>query len=347
MGDLEDQTNPIIESHYLETREGLFFAVKGLVHPPDRFLGCLRYIPDPEGDRQKAGRRYRRLYHFAEQEQFLQAECPHYLAFDPTCRVTLQSVPRACVQRVYDPRQCLQDLLRSERDPVQEDARAFASALRQEASIPWNGLGVSGSLLIGVQAPRSDLDVSVYGTQNGWAVHRALKQLLADEAGPIRKYDRQGVETLYAERVADTRMAFDDFVKAEKDKVMQGQFRDRPYFIRFLREPAETDESYGDFDYTPLGRAGIRATVADANESIFTPCRYRLAAVRDVAGAAVKDVAEIVSYRGRFCEQARAGDKIQARGTLERVQAKDGRVWHRLLLGNHPDDIMLADEVIT
>ena len=43
MCDLEDQTNPIIESHYLETREGLFFAVKGLVHPPDRFQS-LRFV---------------------------------------------------------------------------------------------------------------------------------------------------------------------------------------------------------------------------------------------------------------------------------------------------------------
>jgi uncharacterized protein len=345
MCDLEYQTNPIIESHYLETREGLFFAVKGLVHPADRFLGCLRYAPDPNGDRHRDGHRYRRLYHFAEQEQFLQAEYPHYLAFDPACGVTLQSVPRAYVRRVYDPRQSLQDLLRSERDPLQEDALALAGVLRQEANIPWNGLGISGSLLIGVHTPHSDLDMTVYGTQYGWAVHRALKKLLTAETGPIRKYDRQGVETLYTERVADTRMAFDDFVKIEKDKVMQGQFRGRSYFIRFLREPAETRESYGDFYYTPVGQAGIRATVTDASESIFTPCRYPLAAVQGVEGAAVKDVAEVVSYRGRFCEQAQAGDRIQARGTLERVQAKDGSVWHRLLLGNHPEDIMLADEV--
>jgi uncharacterized protein len=347
MGNLEDQTNPIIESHYLETREGLFFAVKGLVHPPDRILGCLRYAPDPKGDRRKDGRRYRRLYHFAEQEQFLQAEYPHYLAFDPTCGVILQSVPRARVQRSYDPRQSLQDLLQAERDPVQDDAVAFASALRQEAHIPWTGLGISGSLLIGVHTLHSDLDVTVYGTQPSWAVHRALKQLLAEEAGPIRKYDRRGVETLYAERVADTRMAFDDFVKTEKDKVMQGQFRGRSYFIRFLREPAEVGEDYGDFYYTPLGRAGIKATVTDASESIFTPCRYRLAAAQSVAGAAVNKLAEIVSYRGRFCEQAQAGDRIQARGTVEQVEARDGRVWQRLLLGNHPDDIMLADEVNT
>jgi hypothetical protein len=345
MRDLEAQTNPIVESHYLETHEGLLFAVKGLVHPPDRFLGCLRYAPDPKGDRQKEGRRYRRLYHFAEQEQFLQAKYPHYLAFDPTCQATLQSVPRACVRRVYDPRQYLQDLLRAERDPVQEDALAFASVLRQAASVPWNSLGISGSLLIGAHTPHSDLDVSVYGTQHGWAVQRALKKLLAENAGPIRKFDQRGVEALYAERVTDTRMSFDDFVRAEKDKVTQGQFRGRPYFVRFLREPAEADETYGDFHYTPLGRAGIRATVTDASESIFTPCRYLLAAARGVAGAAVEDAAEIVSYRGRFCEQARAGDTIRAHGTLERVQAKGGRVWQRLLLGNHPDDIMLADEV--
>ncbi len=339
---LEDQTNPIVESHYLETHEGLFFAVKGLVHPPHRFLGCLRYAPDPQGDRRKEGCRYRRLYHFAEQEQFLRAEYPHYLAFDPACQLTLQSVPRTSVRRVYDPRRHLQDLLRSERDPVQEDALAFVSVLQQEANISWNGLGISGSLLIGLHTSRSDLDVTVYGTQNGWAVHRALKRLLADSASPIRKFDQQGVNTLYAERVTDTHMPFDEFVKTEKDKVMQGQFRGRPYFIRFLREPTEAAESYGDFNYTPVGRASITARVTEASESIFTPCRYLLAAVQGAEGTVIENVAEIVSYRGRFCEQAQAGDLIQARGALERVRAKDGRLWHRLLLGNHMDDIMLV-----
>jgi hypothetical protein len=33
---------------------------------------------------------------------------------------------------------------------------------------------------------------------------------------------------------------------------------------------------------------------------------------------------------------------VQVSGTLERVQAKDGRSWHRLLLGNHPEDTMLV-----
>ena len=338
----DKQTKPIIEGHYLETKEGLFFAVKGLVHPRDRLVAYLRYAPDPRGDRQKEGLRYRRLYHFAEQEQLLRAEYAHYLTFDPMCQTTLQSVPYSCLQRVYDPRTRLRELMESERDAIEEDALALAFLLQQEAGIPWTGLGISGSLLIGLHAPRSDLDVTVYGVQNCWAVHRSLKRLLAAETSPIVKFDRLGLETLYAERVSDTHMCFDNFVRSEKDKVMQGQFRGRPYFIRFLQEPAETGEGYGHIRCTPLGRAGIRATIKDAAESIFTPCRYPLEAVRFLEGIPVEPVTEIVSYRGRFCEQARAWDVVQAYGIIERVQTRDGRVWHRLLLGNHPDDILLV-----
>jgi predicted nucleotidyltransferase len=345
----------VIESHYLETHEGLFFAVKGLVHPPDRFFAILRYAPDESGDRWKAGQRYRRLYHFAEQEQFLRARYPHYLAFDPVCQAVLQSVPHACIRRVYDPRRRLQELAQQEhRDGVEEDALAFARLLQEEAAVPWTALGVSGSLLLGLHTPQSDLDISVYGSQNCYAVWRALKRLLSQaEQGitaglEVRPLDPHGMEALYAERLPDTHMGFADFIRTESQKVMQGQFRHRPYFIRFLKAPAEVDERYGDVRYRPLGRAGIAATVADASEAIFTPCRYTLTAVRFLDSAPEVELAlpptEIVSYRGRFCEQARTGDTILAFGTLERVQARDGRTWCRLLLGNRPDDSMILTE---
>ncbi len=359
----------VIESHYVETHEGLFFAVKGLVHPPDRLLAILRYAPDERGDRWKAGQRYRRLYHFAEQEQFLRAHAPHYLAFDPTCQVVLQSVPHTCIRQVYDPRRRLQELARQEhRDAVEEDALAFARLLQEEAAIPWTALGVSGSLLLGLHTPQSDLDISVYGSQNCYAVWQALKRRRMEDGGQeteVRPLTPRGMEALYAERLPDTRMSFADFIRVERHKVMQGQFRSRPYFIRFLKAPAEVSERYGDVRYQPLGQVGIAATVADASEAIFTPCRYRLTDVRflpptqyrvltrlegaggEVApgwGGGDKGPIEIVSYRGRFCEQAQAGDSILAFGTLERAQARDGRVWLRLLLGNHPDDTMILTE---
>jgi predicted nucleotidyltransferase len=165
---------------------------------------------------------------------------------------------------------------------------------------------------------------------------------LDNGTGEVRRLDEKGVQELYTSRVADTRMSFSDFVGSEREKVIQGRFRDRLYFIRFLKAPAEVGERYGDRRYIPLGRVRIEAHVTDASEAIFTPCRYTVDDVRFLGVPQVEDLFEIVSFRGRFCEQAQAGDTVLAFGTLERVQARNGRSWHRLLLGNHLEDAMLA-----
>ena len=334
--------HPVIESHYLETEEGLFFAVKGLIHPPDRIVGCLRYIPNPNGDRQKEGYNYSRLYHFAEQVQFLQDYYPRYLAFEWTVQGTLQSVPRRSIRRVYDPRVRLQELSwQFNRDPLEEDALAFIDQLHRLSGVSKANLGISGSLLIGLHTSRSDLDVTVHGKQNCLTLHQALKRLLVQGGSKtINHLDEQGMEALYAERFADTRMAYKNFFRSERDKVIQGQFHGRTYFIRFLKELEETGETYGSLSYSPEGKAEILATITDDSDAIFTPCCYSLGEVRYLNGSPVNDLREIVSYRGRFCEQAWIGDVVRAYGTLERVQERSGRTWHRLLLGNNVEDTM-------
>src|ERR1035437_9316070 len=161
----------------------------------------------------------------------------------------------------------------------------------------------------------SDLDISVYGEQSCLVLHKALKRLLAQgKSGTISHLDPQGMEALYTERSGDTQMDYEDFFRSERDKVNQGRFCDRVYFLRFLKEPEETGVIYGDHRYTPLGRVEIQATVTDDHDAIFTPCCYSLADVRILHGSSTNHIREIVSYRGRFCDQARVGDPIQASG---------------------------------
>lgn len=335
----------ILEGHYLETVEGLFFAVKGWVHPPDRYIACLRYIPcGRESERRKGNTGYCRLYEWAEQESFLQESYPHYVSPDPVFHRILQSVPLRNVRQVYDPRDRLEELrLAGGGDSVEEDALGFASLLIEETGIEWKCLGISGSLLIGLHTPRSDLDLVVYGSENSWAVHRALQRLQA-AGSPVEYLGENELAILYEERKASTFSTREAYALRERAKAMQGRFRGRPYFIRFLQDVADLDERYGDRLYIPLGQAAIEATVADARESIFTPCCYRVEAVRIMEGPVVDGLTEIVSYRGRFCEQAREGDGVRARGTLERVEDASGNVWHRLILGNSNADFLLPEE---
>jgi uncharacterized protein len=336
----DDRLIPVAESWYLKTLDGLFFAVKGLEHPPDRWIAVLRYAPDTgNGDRRKDGISYRRLYHFAEQEQWILKNNPQYLAYDSVFQTTLQSVPVSAIKQFYDPSLRFRELTQtSDRNAVEEDAVAFLRLLQKEADVPPSCLGITGSLLIGLHTEHSDLDVVVFGALHCRKVYRLLHSLLdADSGSEVTRLDVQGMKALYDQRSADTFMPFDDFVRLEKRKVNQGLFRKRPYFIRFVKESHEVEWHYGRRQYTVLVRASITASIADDRDMIFTPCRYILSEVRSLEHSLPADLNEIVSFRGRFCEQACNGESIMASGVLERVQ-EGQEVHHRLILGNFPED---------
>lgn len=330
----------MIEGYYVESTDGLLFAVKGLIHPPEAVVAYLRYAPDSDGERKRDGVRYRRLYQFEEQEGLLRERHPLYLFSDPIFGERLQGVPKECIKLVHNPCLKLAELRRRESlDELEEKAVEFADLLAGRAKVPENSIGISGSILVGLHTRHSDLDAVVYGSEHCWAVHSALRELLNEPGGEVRKLNEEEMRELYASRSQDTPMSFEDFTWLESRKVIQGRFRDCEYFIRFVKDLAEVGEGYGDRKYTPLGQAKIEATVADANESIFTPCTYSVEDVRLPDGLEVGGLREIVSFRGRFCEQAKEGERVIAKGKLEKVAAREGEVYHRLLLGG-PGDFM-------
>lgn len=339
---------PVIEGYYVESTDGLLFAVKGVIHPPGSVVAYLRYAPDPDGEREREGLPYRRLYHFEEQEELLRERYPCYLFEDSVFGTQLQGVPKERVRLIHDPCLKLAELRRQEdRDELEEKAVGFADLLVGRAKVPESSIGISGSILVGLHTPRSDLDAVVYGSECCWAVHGALRDLLDESGGEVRRLNEKEMRELYASRSQDTPMGFEDFVWLEERKVIQGKFRGCEYFIRFVkacpepcrRAPAEIRESYGDRRYTSLGQVGIEASVADASEAIFTPCTYRIEGVRFTDGPEVDNLREITSFRGRFCEQAKVGERVIAKGKLERVTTKEREVYHRLLLGG-PGDFM-------
>ncbi len=138
-------------------------------------------------------------------------------------------------------------------------------------------------------------------------------------------------------------MAFEDFLRTESRKVLQGMFKRRDYFVRCVKDWGEIDEKYGMVRYKFMGYAKIKATVTDDSEMIFTPCSYKIADVKILEGVHVEPIEEIVSFRGRFCEQARNGETVIAQGKVEKVLAGE-QVFHRLLLGNRTSDFMVTLE---
>jgi predicted nucleotidyltransferase len=101
-------------------------------------------------------------------------------------------------------------------------------------------------------------------------------------------------------------------------------------------------ERYGDPRYVPAGRALVEARVVDDRDALFTPCRYSIDDVKVLEGARVDDLREVVSFRGRFADQARAGQRVRAYGAVEGVAWRDAPGTTRLVVGGRPGDYLLG-----
>jgi len=331
------------EGDLIETIEGLIFDVKGLVHPPDRIVAYLRYVEDPKGNRQREGKTYVKVYALREREKILRKRYPEYLYYDPIFGEQMQGVPNERVLKIYKPSEKVSELLGDScLDHVERDAVEFVQLLQDLANVNLENIGISGSILVGLHTENSDIDVIVYGRENCLSVHAALERAMRKRSGPIIKYDLSDLKRLYEFRSRDTWMPIENFIQMEKRKVMQGKFRGRDFFMRFLLDWDEIDEKYGDRTYIPSGYAKIKARILDDSESIFTPCRYLIEDVEILEGTKVQNLKEITSFRGRFCEQAKKGETVIAQGKVEKVTEKDGTEFFRLILGAKPSDFMIS-----
>ncbi|UCE16338.1 MAG: hypothetical protein JSV12_01605 [Candidatus Bathyarchaeota archaeon] len=330
------------EGDVIETVSHLFFDVKGLVHPPSRIVAFIRYVPSSEGNRKRNETTYRKVYSLSERYTLLKEAFPRYLVYDSVFDENLCEVPVKTVKRHYKPVDRLKNLRCEDKlDEVEAQALRLLKLLKETARVSWSRLGVSGSILVKLHTPASDVDPVVYGSKSCYKVYSALKSLLEEKKSQVRPYRPDELKKLFDFRSRDTVTSFEDFVRTESRKVLQGMFMEREYFVRFVKDWNEVEERYGTIQYNNVGYARIEAKVMDDSEMIFTPCCYRIEDVKVIEGANVEPIEEIVSFRGRFCEQARNDETVIAQGKVERVQELDKREHYRLLLGNNISDYMI------
>ena len=324
-----------IEGFMVELPSGVIFEVKGLLHPPGRVLAYPRYLPDSAGDRVREGRRYRKVASWRERQALLREEpLSRYVAYDPVLGDAFCFLPLAELAAIYDPVAKLAELRRKAGGLARPGrvALKMAEELVEKAGLSWSDVGVSGSLLVGLSGGASDIDLVFYGRDACLKAYRALREMRED--GLARPLGAEELSAILAARSADTLYDPEVFAAREPGKLLQGTFEGVLYSIRLV--PARGPEPYGRVRFRALGTAEIRAVVADASEAIFTPCRYRLREVELLSGA--QEPEALVSFRLRFCEHAREGEEIAARGKLEEAIGPGGRRELRLVVGGCPGD---------
>jgi len=225
---------------------------------------------------------------------------------------------------------------------LESKALQLAQTLKAEAGIPWSAIGVSGSIMAGLTTEKSDIDPLVYGVENSRKAYTALQKLLKTEGSGFKPYSQAELQALFDFRSKDTQMSFEDFLEVESRKAFQGMFMGTDYFIRFVNDWSEVSEQYGDVCYSNSGYVKVTAIVADSSDALFTPCTYKLEDVKVGGGPKLAPITEVVSFRGRFCQQAKVGETVEVQGKVEHVtDNRIGETHYRIIIGNKPTDYMV------
>ncbi len=331
------------EGDFIETIEGLIFDVKGMVHPRDTVIAFVRYVPDRKGDRIRDGQRYRKIYVLTHRQHYLRTMYPQYLRYDPIFGLTMSQVPHNVIQRHYLPQNKVEELMNMRTkptDPFENHIIEFVTKIMLIAQVPQTMLGISGSTLVNLHSSTSDIDLIVYGKATGFRVRAALREQLGAD-NELTLYPRLVFKQRFLERQKNAGISFKSYVFHESRKTFQGYFRNKEFFIRYVKNWDENNVRYGDYVYTNMGILKLRGVILDDAEAMFTPCTYKLSDVEVLEGPLVEPIVEIKSFRGRFCDQAFRGEHIEARGKLEHVVGQ-GDTYYRLLVGNTLQDYMIC-----
>ena len=329
------------EGDFVESLEGLIFDVKGLIHPPNRVVAFVRYIPDFQGTRLRDGKRYRKIYELEDRYKFLTSQYPDYLVHDRVFDEDLNEVPIDRLVRHYRPLEKTEALIISHtRTGLEQKTLDMVGALSSASGVYLEEFGISGSILVGLAEPTSDIDLVIYGSKNSNAVRQSLGKLLK-EGEAFDSYHESTLLGLHKTRHRETGIPFRDYVYSEARKDFQGLFHGTDFFIRYVKDWDEIQETYGSTTFQRIGIGKVEATVEDDREAVFTPCSYSLGSVNILEGPRVEPLTEIISFRGQFCEQAVRCERVRAQGKIERKNTKEG-ISYRLILGNTRRDYMIV-----
>ena len=327
---------------FIQTKEGFFFCVVGQMHPSDRVISYIKYIPSNSGLWGNCKKKYKRILQrytissLIKTFNYLQQNFPQYIFYSPVDKITLTAVPHEYIIKHFKPEQKLAKLRQTKNlDLLQNKLIRFIKFLEELSNLPEQSFGVTGSILLDIHNPSfSDLDIIVYGKKESWT----LKNALADKSNTdllLNRLEGVALKEWCNKKTKQYPLTYKEAVTLYKRKWNLGIFEDIWVSIHPVKLETETRMSYGQETYTPCGQVTIESVVSDNSDSVFLPAIYKINDVNFLNGSQLVEVTEIISYEGLYDSLADNGDQIEVKGKLEKVENQETKKIHyRVVVGS-------------
>jgi len=269
--------------------------------------------------------------------EYLKKAKPEFVVYDPVIGTEMSSVPIEFVKKHYNCLEGLRELIkRGPRDKLEELTIALVEEICDHGGLREDDFGITGSILLKTYSPKSDIDLIVYGIENGKRIYESLKEFR-------RRGDLRCVKDDYELRKSrlDSSLPLKTWIAAERSKILTGTFSGKIYTAKIVPLPPEYWESL-DQECIEIGSTGFIGEVMDDRYSILTPNRYSVFVRKKLFGEVQEgEIVEVFSMRSRFAEMASRGDRVKVVGRLELVKLH-GKKWKRVFLGNNEEDVIIS-----
>jgi len=293
-----------LSKDFIETAEGLRFAVVVNGIEQDKVLCFLRYMHTSEGwlkvDTEQAN-------------ELLTQQHSHYLHYSSVLDTYLHAVEIPQILKHHQPRQRLQQLLnQTNLDAIETDLLHLCQLL-QQGGVDLTQLGVTGSLLLGVQKSGSDIDIVCYNRAVFHQCRELMSQLL--EQGALQDLYEADWRDSYQRRAGE--LSYADYVWHERRKLNKALVNYRKFDLSLLEPTLDTES----IRYQKRGSVIVQTKVADDYYAFDYPAVFKLDH---------DEFTEVVSFTATYTGQAQTGEWIEVSGQVE--QTPEG--LKRLVVGS-------------
>lgn len=324
--------------YFIETKDHLFFAVNSYTHPNSHIIAFLRYIPTIDGDRELDGRCYQKL-NSEEAYEYLDRNYPDYLFSYNIENKKMMGIPTEDILRIHSPITRLGEIISKRQDnEFYEKVATIADIFHEKADINYDNMGITGSTLIGLERPNSDIDFVVFGLKNHYRARMCYDKLKNDESSPFMPIEGDFWQRLYNKRIKDDSLTFDEFVWYEKRKNNRGIIDNTLFDILSTMNDEEISSS-DNLSYRQIGKIVIKCRISDAKQSFDTPSIYQVADVTVLSGPCV-NIKEVVSYTHTYAGEVIDNERAIVSGVCEEVvHNESGDITYQVVVGSTRESI--------
>ena len=269
---------------FIVTGDDWIFAVADYCHE-DGIRSILRYVPDPKGTR-GFDKKYTKM-DFDDAFVFMKKARPDWVK-------DVHIIPWDSVKEILSPSKRLRSIVNKN-----EKVKAIVKTLEKHV-LPEN-MGVTGSLLPGLEIESSDIDFIVYGS--AWFTARDIIKREKEKKNHITEISDEMWHDIYKKRKPD--ISFDEFLLHEARKGNRGMVGGTYFDLLYVRDWKDITSCLRGTD---IGNKTIQATVMNADFSFDSPAIYKIDH---------PEISYVLSYTHTYAGQALPGEVIEAQGMVE------------------------------